>query len=205
MFTVNTAVSHTVVFGAGAQTWYVTVQMLLAAGVVKLATPAAVMVAAGVQALAACGTPVTVKFEPVGNLSFVLTSKVLATKGCKVPVLSLTASMTGVTTVLVQFAPAGQLGSPPPVAVAVLLTLCAPVAPVPPAAAATLTGTVMMIGFVAPAAIEQPARLLVLEQPVSVPPVAVMLAATVVMPVGKVSFSVIAAVVGPFATAIVMR
>lgn len=115
------------------------------------------------------------------------------------------ASITGVVTVLVQFAPAGQLGSPPPVAVAVLLTLCAPVAPVPPAAAATLTGTVMMIGFVAPAAIEQPARLLVLEQPLKVPPVALMLAATVVMPAGKVSFSVIAAVVGPFATAIVIR
>jgi hypothetical protein len=32
-----------------------------------------------------------------------------------------------------------------------------------------------------------------------------MLAATVVMPAGKVSSSVIAAVVGPFATAIVIR
>jgi hypothetical protein len=186
-------------------TRYVTVQMLLAAGVVKLATPAAVMVAAGVQALTACGTPVTLKVEPAGNLSLVLTLNVPATKGCKVAVLSLTASMTGVSTVLVQFAPAGQLGSPPPVAVAVLLTLCAPVAPAPPAAAATLTGTSMTIGPAAFGAIEQPAKLLVLEQPDSVPPVAVMLAATVVMPAGKVSSSVIAAVVGPFATAIVIR
>ena len=83
MFTVNTAVSHTVVFGAGAQTWYVTVQMLLAAGVVKLATPAAVMVAAGTQALAACVTPVTVKFEPTGNLSLVLTSKEIGRASCR--------------------------------------------------------------------------------------------------------------------------
>ena len=119
--------------------------------------------------------------------------------------MSSTASITGVATVLVQFAPAGQPGSPPPVAVAVLLTLCAPVVPTPPAAAATLTGTVMTMGFVAPAAMEQPAKLLLLEQPPKVPPVAVMFAATVVMPAGKVSFSVIAAVVGPFATAIVIR
>jgi hypothetical protein len=141
VLTVNTAVSHTVVLGAGAQTRYTTVQLLLATGVVKLATPAAVMVAAGVQALANCVTPVTVKVEFVGNLSLVLTSKVPATKGCKVPVLSLTASMTGVTTVLEQFVPAGQLGSPPPVTVAVLLTVTEPVAPTPPAADATLTGT----------------------------------------------------------------
>jgi hypothetical protein len=39
---------------------------------------------------------------------------------------------------------------------------------------------------------------------VNVPPVTLM-PALVVMPVGKVSFNVIAAVVGPFATAIVMR
>jgi hypothetical protein len=44
----------------------------------------------------------------------------------------------------------------------------------------------------------------VLEQPVSVPPVAVMFAGTVVMPDGSVSLNVIGAVVGPFATATVM-
>ena len=144
MFTVNTAVSHTVVFGAGAQTWYVTVQMLLAAGVVKLATPAAVMVAAGVQALAACGTPVTVKFEPVGNLSFVLTSKVLATKGCKVPVLSLTASMTVYTPSLVDAVPVGQPLTAPPVAV-VTTTAKRRTAPRPPSMPPTAPSTRSMV------------------------------------------------------------
>jgi hypothetical protein len=71
VLTVNTAVSHTVFVES--HTRYVTVQVLLAAGVVKLATPAPVMVAAGVQALAACGTPVTVKLEPAGYLSFCAT------------------------------------------------------------------------------------------------------------------------------------
>ena len=112
-------------------------------------------------------------------------------------VASLTASITGVVTVLVQFAPAGQLGSPPPVAVAVLaLGLTA--------VAATVTGTVITIGPPVGDAIEHPAKLVVLEQPVSVPPVAVMFAGTVVMPDGSVSLNVIGAVVGPFATATVM-
>ena len=112
-------------------------------------------------------------------------------------VASLMASITGVVTVLVQFAPAGQLGSPPPVAVAVLaLGLTA--------VAATVTGTVITIGPPVGDAIEHPAKLVVLEQPVSVPPVAVMFAGTVVMPDGSVSLNVIGAVVGPFATATVM-
>ena len=68
VFTVNTAVSHTLFVAS--HTLYVTVQRLLAAGLVKLATPAPVMVAAGEHALAACGTPVTLKVEPLGYLSF---------------------------------------------------------------------------------------------------------------------------------------
>ena len=112
-------------------------------------------------------------------------------------VLSFTASITGVVTVLVQFAPAGHSGSPPPVAVAVLaLGLTA--------VAATVTGTVITIGPPVGDAIEHPAKLVVLEQPVNVPPVAVIFAGTVVMPVGSVSLNVIGAVVGPFATATVI-
>ena len=112
-------------------------------------------------------------------------------------VLSFTASITGVVTVLVQFAPAGQLGSPPPVAVAVLLLGLT-------AVAATVTGTVITIGPPVGDAIEHPAKLVVLEQPVNVPPVAVIFAGTVVMPVGNASLNVIGAVVGPFATATVI-
>ena len=151
------------------------------------------------QALAACVTPVVVNCEPTGNWSFVETFVVLGTLGCFVSV-SLIASISGVVTVLVQFAPAGQLGSPPPVTVAVLAAVRTPAAPL----AATLTGTVMTIGPPVGDAIEQPAKLVVLEQPDSVPPVAVIFAATVVMPAGKVSLNVIGAVVGPLATAIVM-
>jgi hypothetical protein len=68
----------------------------------------------------------------------------------------------------------------------------------------TLTGTVITIGPAAPDAIEQPASVLpVLGQPVMVPPVALG-AALKVMPAAKVSLMVMAAVVGPFATAMVM-
>jgi hypothetical protein len=110
-----------------------------------------------------------------------------------------TGKRTGVLTVPVQ---AGAVpvhnGSPPPVTVAVLtLGLTA--------VEATLTGTVITIGPTAPGAIVQPAKLVVLEHPVSVPPVAAILAATVVIPAGNTSVKVIAgAVVGPFATAMVI-
>ena len=172
-----------------------------------------VVLVAGLAGAAAAQVPpgTTVKVESAGYLSFVLTLVVLGTLGCLVSV-SRTASITGVTTRLVQFAPVAgvQLGSPPPVTVAVLLTVTAPV-PAPPAAAATFTGTVMMIGFVAPLAIEQPAKLeapaalAVVQLPtVNVPPVT-LIPALVVIPVGKTSASVIAAVVGPLTTPIVIR
>ena len=151
------------------------------------------MVPAGVQVVAVC-----VKVEPAGNLSFVDTLNVPGWPGWPL-VASLTASITGVMMVLVQFAPAGQLGSPPPVTVAVLLLGLA-------ALAATLTGTVMtMLPVAAPDAIEHPAKLLapVAGQPLKVPPVAA-ITPLVVMPTGKASAIVMAAVVGPFATAIVM-
>ena len=142
----------------------------------------------------------TLNTELTGNLSLGATLVVLATLGCLVSV-SLTASITGVTTVPVQFKPVAgvQVGSPPPVAVAVLLLGLT-------AAAATLTGTVItMLPLAAPAAIEQPARLVAPSagQPLKVPPVAV-IAPLVVMPAGSASATVIAAVVGPLATAIVM-
>jgi hypothetical protein len=150
------------------------------------------------QALAACVTPVVVKVEPTGNLSFGVTSVVLATLGCLV-VLSSTASITGVVTLPVHAgAVPVQVGSPPPLAVALLVLGLAVVA-------ATLTGTVMTIGPAAPAAIEQPLKLVapLAGQPLKVPPVAV-IAPLVVMPVGKLSAIVVAAVVGPLATAMVM-
>jgi hypothetical protein len=153
------------------------------------------------QALAAWVTPVVVKVEPTGNWSLGETFVVLGTFGCLVSV-SLIASITGVVTVLVQLAPAGQLGSPPPVTVAVFAAVRTPAAPL----AATLTGTVTtMLPVAAPAAIEQPARLVAPDagQPLNVPPVAV-IAPLVVMPAGSVSAMVIAAVVGPLATAIVI-
>ena len=154
---------------------------------------------AGLAGLAAAQVPpVTVTVELTGNLSFVVTVLVLATPGCLVSVSS-TASITGVVTVPVQ---AGAVpvhrGSPPPVTVAVLAVGLA-------ALDATATGTVItMLPLAAFAAIEQFAKLVVLEQPDRVPPVAVMLAATVVMPAGSASVNVIGAVVGPLATAIVM-
>ena len=152
------------------------------------------MVPAGTQVVAVC-----VKVEPAGNLSFVLTSVVDVIAGCLVT-LSSTASITGVVVVPVQ---AGAVpvhsGSPPPVAVAVLvlgLTV----------EAATVTGTVItMLPVTAPAAIEQPARLVapLAGQPLKVPPVA-LIAPLVVMPAGRASAMVMAAVVGPLATAIVI-
>jgi len=139
------------------------------------------------------------KVEPVGNLSFGVMSVVLGTNGCFVAVSS-TASITGVVTVPEQSVPVGgvHFGSPPPVAVAVLVLGLAVLE-------ATLTGTVITIGPVAPAAIEQPVKLVApaAGQPLIVPPVAV-IAPLVVMPDGMASVSVIAAVVGPLATAIVM-
>ena len=139
-----------------------------------------------------------VKTEPLGYLSFGVKSDVAPAEPPGLVSTSLTASSTGVVTVLVQFAPAGQLGSPPPLAVAVLALEA-------PALAATVTGTVMTIGPDVPAAIEQPAKLVApaAGQPLKVPPVAVMVP-LVVMPAGKVSATVIAAVVGPLATAMVM-
>ena len=151
------------------------------------------MLPAGVQVVAVC-----VKVEPTGNLSLLETLNVPGWPGWPL-VASFTASITGVVTVLVQFAPAGQLGSPPPVTVAVLALGLA-------AEAATVTGTVMtMLPVAAADAIEHPARLVAPDagQPLKVPPVAV-IAPLVVMPLGRVSAIVIAAVVGPFATAIVM-
>ena len=141
---------------------------------------------------------VCVKLEPAGNLSLVLTSVLDVMPGCLVTVSS-TASITGLVVVPPQVAAAGQLGSPPPVAVAVLVLGLA-------VAAATLTGTLMtMLPVATPAAMEQPARLVApaAGQPLMVPPVAV-IAPLVVMPAGSASAIVIAAVVGPLATAMVM-
>jgi hypothetical protein len=123
--------------------------------------------------------------------------------------VSLIASTTGVVTVLVQLAPVAgvQLGSPPPVTVAVLAAVRTPAAPL----AATSIGTVTtMLPVAAPDAMEHPARLLapaalaVVQLPaVNVPPLTLM-PALVVMPAGSVSAMLIAAVVGPLATAIVI-
>jgi hypothetical protein len=137
-----------------------------------------------------------------GNLSFGVMSVVTPTEPPGLVSTSLTASMTGVATVPIQFAPAGQLGSPPPVTVTVLVLGLT-------AVAATLTGTSMTIGPAAPIAIEQPAKLVAPAAPavvqlpgVSVPPLVTVMPALVVMPAGRLSFSVISAVVGPLTTAI---
>jgi hypothetical protein len=151
-----------------------------------------------VQALAACVTPVVVKVEFAGNLSFVDTSVVLATFGCLVAVSS-TASITGVLTLpLHAGAVPVHVGSPPPLAVAVFVLGLA-------VEAATFTGTVITTGPLVPAAIEQPLKLVapLAGQPLKVPPVAV-IAPLVVMPLGKLSLTVIGAVVGPLATLIVI-
>ena len=111
----------------------------------------------------------------------------------------LASSETGVVTDPVQLAPAGQVGSPPPVAVTVLTLGETAVEP-------TETGTVMTIlPIAAPGAIEQPARLdaPALGQPLKTPPVAVILP-LVVIPVGSTSASEIAAVVALLATAMFM-
>lgn len=93
----------------------------------------------------------------------------------------------------------GQVVSPPPVTVAVLVPLVAE--------AATLMGTLIEIVPVAtPAAIVQPAKVLPLvgqADNVAVPLLTVGAPARE-MPVGKVSDSAMVAVVGPFATVILM-
>ena len=143
--------------------------------------------------------PVWVKVDPVGYLSLPETSVVDEIPGCLFTDSSM-ASSTGVEIALVQLAALGQLVSPPPVTGTVLtLGLTAD--------AATLTGTVITIlPVAAPVSMEHPLKLAapIVVQPSSVPPVAVA-AALVKMPVGKLSFNVIGAVVGPLATAIVME
>jgi hypothetical protein len=72
--------------------------------------------------------------------------------------------------------------------------------------AATLTGTVItMLPVAAPKAIEQPTRFDAPDtgHPLKVPPVA-LITPLVVIPLGSASATVIAAVVGPFAIAIVI-
>ena len=143
----------------------------------------------------------SVKIEPTGNLSFGVMSVVAPTDPPGLVSTSLTASITGLVTVPVQFAPVAgvQAGSPPPLAVALLVLGLA-------VAAATLTGTVITIlPVAAPAAIEQPLKLVApaAGQPLKVPPVA-LIAPLVVMPAGSASATVIFAVVGPLATAMVM-
>ena len=105
---------------------------------------------------------------------------------------------TGVLTVPVQCAAAGQVGSPPPDTVAELT------AEVPAAVAPTDTGTVITTGPMAFAAIVQPSNVEpVIGQPDNTPPVAVGTALNVT-PVGMTSAIVIVAVVGPLTTAIVI-
>ena len=153
----------------------------------------------GLAGLAAAQVPpVTVTVEFGGNLSLPVTVVVAGTLGCLVSVSS-TASMTGVVTVPVQAGAPVHRGSPPPVAVALLVLGLAVAAP-------TVTGTVItMLPVAAPAAIEQPVVLVApaAGQPLKVPPVAV-INPLVTMPVGKLSANVIAAVVGPLATAMLM-
>ena len=158
----------------------------------KLATPAPVIVPAGVQVVAVC-----VKVEPAGYLSLLATLYVPGCPGW--PVLaSFTASTTGLVLVPEQVLPV-QFGSPPPVTLAVFTVGFA-------AFAATATGTVMMmLPVAAPAAIVQPVSVLapLPGHPESVPPVAV-IAPLVVTPAGSASLTLIAAVLGPLATLIVI-
>ena len=121
----------------------------------------------------------------------------LVIAGC-LATLSSIASITGVFGVVPVHAGAEPVhsGSPPPVAVAVLVAVVA--------VDATFTGTVITMGPKVLAAIEQPVKLPPADgQPVMVPPVAVGTPLKV-MPVGKASAKVMAAVVGPFVTAMVM-
>ena len=98
----------------------------------------------------------------------------------------------------VQCAATGHVESPPPLTVAELT------AGLPAAADPTLTGTVITTGPLAFVAIVQPSKLEpVVGQPDNAPPVAVGVALSVT-PAGITSAIVIAAVVGPFATAIVI-
>ena len=108
---------------------------------------------------------------------------------------SFTASITGFVVVPEQFV---QVGSPPPVTVAVFTVGFA-------AFAATATGTVITTGPLVPEATVQPARLVapLAGQPLKVPPVAV-IAPLVLTPAGNTSLTLIAAVVGPLATLIVI-
>ena len=117
--------------------------------------------------------------------------------------LILGSGVTGVFGVVTVHAPdAVHSGSPPPVAVAVFWLLVA--------LAATATGTrMMMVPVEAFVAIEQPVKTLpVAGQPLKAP--LLVLAACLVgtpvkvMPVGKLSVKVIAAVVGPSTTETVM-
>ena len=107
---------------------------------------------------------------------------------------SFTASITGFVVVPEQFV---QVGSPPPVTVAVFTVGFA-------AFAATATGTVITTGPLVPDATVQPARLVapLAGQPLRVPPVAVI--APLVLTPGNTSLTLIAAVVGPLATLIVI-
>ena len=93
-------------------------------------------------------------------------------------------------------------GSPPPVAVAVFCPLVA--------LAPTVTGTrMMMVPLLALVAIVQPVKVLpVAGQPLKTPllllPASLVGAPDKVMPVGKLSVMLMAAVVGPLATVTVM-
>lgn len=105
---------------------------------------------------------------------------------------------TGVLTVPVQCAAAGQVGSPPPEAVTVFTAV------VPKAAAPTVTGTLIsMLPFGTLVATMQLFKFDAPDagQPLKDPPI-IVIGPLVVIPAGKVSAIVIAAVVGPLVTAI---
>ena len=172
--------------------------MFGATGDVYDTTPAGVMVGAGVQVELAM---LNVEFG--GNLSApppaLLPTSIVAGVAGGLVTVSLTASIRGVETKPVQLAAAGQLASPPPATLALLvLELTAP--------AATVTGTVITI--LPTAAPVETTQLLIFGEPaaghpVKVPPVNV-IGPLVVMPVGNVSAIVIGAVVGLPDTAMVM-
>ena len=93
-------------------------------------------------------------------------------------------------------------GSPPPVTVAVLLPPVAPTTAVAP----TVIGTVTVIGPTELVGIVQPDKLTDPVETAQLPKGEPLtrIAPLVVMPVGSTSVNVIAAVVGPFSTLIVM-
>jgi hypothetical protein len=107
-----------------------------------------------------------------------------------------TVEATAATTDPVQGVATVHVGSPPPVTVAVLFPPVGPATAVAP----TVIGTVTVIGPIEFAGIEQ------LDKLAQLPSAAPLTSSAplVVMPVGNVSTSVIAAVVGPFNTFIVM-